>query len=299
MPIWRLKIWMVVLIAVVGILPQRAGAETACEAILNLGMFAALDAGASTRDRVLDTGSLRAALRAAAGSGQLQPAETAAFERYITQKALGAAARFPLSTAELRRRHALCEESATPRTVSDAAQTPSQVSARHGLPTALPGAPPSKSLPPDISQGRDTPFADAALPLLRFNLAVILSGLLIWLATSRLHRIAQRHKRRAKRYVCNLPVVFSANGTTQLGRIIDLSGVGCKLDTRGGEFAKGDQVTLRLADLTIESHVAWSNQTYVGLDFNQSLSTQVVLSLIGPGRSERRLFGLAPRRVPP
>ena len=277
---------------------SAALADASCEALNDLGVLATLDAAQATRNLGVDAARMRDIIRKAAGAGQLSPFESAAFERYLAQRASGAPTRFPLSTSEIRRRHSLCMEQAgsTANTAPDK-ETPAQVSARHGLPAAPPVAPPAKSRAPIIDAAPDIWLDAETLRQLRFVLAVLLAVLLIAIITIRWRRIAGQRLRRGKRHLCNIPAAFDVDAKPNMGRVIDLSGLGCKLDTYGTPLAEGQAVQLRMLDLRLDTRVVWSNQSYAGLVFDESLPSDQVKTLLETASIGKRPLWPSPQKL--
>jgi hypothetical protein len=253
-------------------------AQDNCAALADLGILAALEAQADSTSAPRDPQGLAAALRQASGTGQINALEVAAFDRYLRARLEGHPARFPLSTAELRRRHQACLEQAGSKTSGPAA--PGQAAARHALPATPPQSALQRSLAP-LAHPSAPDITNAMFKAqLAFALGSVLCGLLGWLIWTRLARIIQRNRRRGRRHLCNLPVIYAVEDAPRMGRIVDLSGLGCKLDPRGQSLAPGQPVQLRLPDRAIDAHVAWANVHYVGLTFDHSLPTAEVEGIV-------------------
>lgn len=161
--------------------------------------------------------------------------------------------------------------------------TQAQNRARHGLPDALPQASPSRSAAPEVSQNKDDPRWQALLPQLRFLLGVVLAGLLVALIWTRLQRLRKIRLRQARRFICNLPALFATGASSHLGFIVDISALGCKLETRGQVLEDGAHVRLMLPGKMMEGKVVWATHTHVGLVFYHRLAREELRALLkGP-----------------
>lgn len=130
-----------------------------------------------------------------------------------------------------------------------------------------------------IEMGNDTiPFSWLALLGLA---AVILSmGLVIWGFVFS----ETRHRRRARRFVCDLPARVSIEGAAEVAvQVTDISRLGCRL-TPGTLGPPGTRVDLQVAGLALPGRVMWQNRHFCGLAFATPLARPEIDHLLASDR---------------
>lgn len=78
-------------------------------------------------------------------------------------------------------------------------------------------------------------------------------------------------QRRAIRYPCNLPIVVFDGSAPILSELRDLSQLGAKLET-GLKLRPRSKLLITMNDTKRRARVAWTNQHFVGITFEQTLS---------------------------
>jgi len=256
---------------------QTPGSSAGCGALYSLHLFLALP----QTQAAATPATLALALEQALGAGQISPDERRAFDLYAARLAQGAGGPLPVGSAELLRRHVLCLAKQDRQTEApDLAKTPARATARHALPETLPAGRPGQSEAPVIEPATGPRLVPELLAKLRFLLAVVLCGLLGALVWSRLNRLREAHKRQARRHICLLPTVFSVGALSHLGFIVDISALGCKLETRGQDLATGDSLRLLLPGDVLQAQVIWTTRTHAGLIFARRLPRERLRALV-------------------
>ncbi len=107
---------------------------------------------------------------------------------------------------------------------------------------------------------------------------------LIFIVIVSIERIAQRHRRRAKRFPCATACWVVPLGELRTGQraeqasFVDVSQLGGKIRIEHS-FAPEDSIQILVGDQTLEAYVVWCNADYVGVKFGARL-TEAELMLI-------------------
>ena len=102
-------------------------------------------------------------------------------------------------------------------------------------------------------------------------------GFLIYSAIS---KTQERQKRRAKRYLVNIPTRVQVGEVVQVGTILDISGKGAKIQT--GKFetdTQNVQLDVWLEDSWRRGRITWSNAHYIGVQFNHTIPHARIIAL--------------------
>ena len=103
-----------------------------------------------------------------------------------------------------------------------------------------------------------------------------------------LMRYRRTLRRRGKRYMCSVATRLSYVDRTFDGTLIDISCYGGKLAHKGRIHAQiGDPITAVIAGKPRAAKVAWINDHYLGINFNNRLGLFTVLDIAGRGSKAR------------
>lgn len=133
--------------------------------------------------------------------------------------------------------------------------------ARHNAP---------RSAPPNIPL---SPSGNVAFVLGLFTFITAISAW-IWMR----YGIVQR---RAIRYPCALPVVIFDGLLPVIGELLDISQVGCKIESTH-ELHERQKVRLTCGPVERKARVIWRNNHFLGLKFDHQLTEAELKDLLGP-----------------
>ncbi|WP_434286745.1 PilZ domain-containing protein [Celeribacter sp. SCSIO 80788] len=112
-------------------------------------------------------------------------------------------------------------------------------------------------------------------------------------------------QRRAIRYPCALPVVIFDGLLPVIGELLDISQVGCKIES-SHELHERQKVRLTCGPLDRKARVIWRNNHFLGLQFDRQLTEAEFKALLGPHaaqiaaeRADALAFAALPRQADP
>jgi PilZ domain. len=88
-------------------------------------------------------------------------------------------------------------------------------------------------------------------------------------------------QRRAIRYPCALPVVIFDGVLPVIGEVLDISQVGCKIES-SHELQLRQRVRLTCGPVECKARVIWRNNHFLGLKFDRQLTEAELRDLLGP-----------------
>lgn len=103
---------------------------------------------------------------------------------------------------------------------------------------------------------------------------IVSTSIWVWMQVG----IAQR---RAIRYPCNLPVVIFDGSAPILGELRDISQRGAKLET-GLKVPVKAKIMITINATKCKARVSWTNQHFIGIQFDKHLSEADMEDLLGP-----------------
>ncbi|WP_460273351.1 PilZ domain-containing protein [Celeribacter sp. ULVN23_4] len=142
--------------------------------------------------------------------------------------------------------------------------------------------------PQNFDEFRMTPHAppDTAPPKIKLNASgnvafvlgmfTFITAISVWLWMR--YSIVQR---RALRYPCALPVVIFDGILPVIGEILDLSQVGCKIESSHALDIR-QKVRLTCGPMDRKARVIWCNNHFIGLKFERALNEAEFKTLLGP-----------------
>ena len=130
-----------------------------------------------------------------------------------------------------------------------------------------------------LAVARSTAITPETLLLVGFLSLMAVAGL-IW-GIMMLRRHNERRRRRSRRYSLNRPIHYLVDGERYLGRILDISCVGMKLQHSGQiQSTRPKRLQVVVSGLTVDGRTTWINAHYAGIEFVPRIRFSRVLSTL-------------------
>lgn len=122
----------------------------------------------------------------------------------------------------------------------------------------------------------------AAAPVIATGATV---SILLILAIVALITYFKNRRIRGKRYFCSLDVEIASISTAGVGKIVDISESGCKIKIADFPLEISDRADLSTRFFEVPAKVIWCNQHFIGLQFRQTISKDVLAQVVSHRKS--------------